>query len=127
MADKFKMKISMEAQLPDNLRNEMKQQIWDQFSKSVHGAMNDIYRRVFEQGWFSKDVFDGRWAWDTHQMGQGQQQGRQGQDPLVRTLRQGYGPQQQFYGMDQQANGMQPPQQAQERDKGQERDMDIGL
>src|SRR5687768_12275630 len=124
MAEKYKAKFTMELQTPDNLRGDMKQQIWDQFSKSVQGAMNDIYRRVFEQGWFGKDVFDGRWAWDTHQMGQGQQRGQQGQDPLMRSLRQSYGPQQSFYGMDQQTNGAQQPQQAQQRDQGREIDIE---
>jgi hypothetical protein len=104
----------------------MKEQIWSQFSKSVQGAMNDIYRRVFEQGWFGKDIFDGRWTWDSGQLGQSQQHGRQEQDPMLRTLRQGYGPQQQFYGMDQQGNGVQPPQQAQDRDRGKDMDRDIG-
>jgi hypothetical protein len=38
------------------------------------GALNDIYRRVFENGWFSKDIFDGRFQSDTQQMGTGYDQ-----------------------------------------------------
>src|SRR5688500_14797601 len=33
------------------------------------GALNDIYRRVFENGWFGKDIFDGRFQSDTQQLG----------------------------------------------------------
>jgi hypothetical protein len=38
------------------------------------GALNDIYRRVFENGWFGKDIFDGRFQSDTQQMGSGYDQ-----------------------------------------------------
>jgi hypothetical protein len=38
------------------------------------GALNDIYRRVFENGWFGKDIFDERFQSDTQQMGTGYDQ-----------------------------------------------------
>jgi len=57
------------------------------------GALNDIYRRVFENGWFGKDVFDGRYQADTQHMGTG------------------YDQRAAFYGLDK------PEQQAQEREQ----------
>ena len=56
------------------------------------GALNDIYRRVFENGWFGKDVFDGRFQAD-QQMGSG------------------YDQRAAFYGLDK------PEQQAQDREQ----------
>ena len=57
------------------------------------GALNDIYRRVFENGWFGKDIFDGRFQSDTQQMGSG------------------YDQRAAFYGLDK------PQEQAQEREQ----------
>jgi hypothetical protein len=57
------------------------------------GALNDIYRRVFENGWFGKDIFDGRFQSDTQQM------------------RTGYDQRAAFYGLDK------PQEQVQEREQ----------
>ena len=64
------------------------------------GALNDIYRRVFENAWFGKDIFDGRFQSDTQQM------------------ETGYDQRAAFYGLDK------PEQQAQEQ--GQDREQDRG-
>ena len=38
------------------------------------GALYDIHRRVIEQGFWGKDIFDGRWHWDNAAAkGQGEQ------------------------------------------------------
>ena len=68
------------------------------------GALNDIYRRVFENGWFGKDVFDGRFQSDTQQMGSG------------------YDQRAAFYGLDK------PEEQTQEQaqEQAQDREQDLG-
>jgi hypothetical protein len=32
------------------------------------GGLNDCYRRLFENAWFGKDIFDGRFQSDTQQL-----------------------------------------------------------
>ena len=80
-------RIFREMQAADDLRQQMREGILNRFresnigraignvydsdmAKGMAGAMNDIYRRTFEQ-WFGGDVFDGRFAMD-NRIGQGQ-------------------------------------------------------
>ena len=75
---------------------------------AVVGGMRDAYRRIFENGWYQKDLFDGRWHMD-NQMGQSapgqslQGMGRQ------------YDQRASFYGWDKQAQNN-----GQDRNHGQE-------
>ena len=64
------------------------------------GALNDIYRRVIENPWFGKDIFDGRFQSDTQQMGTG------------------YDQRAAFYGLDK------PEQQAQDREQDRTDDLE---
>ena len=79
MADNAK--IFQEMRDADTLRQEMRQGILDKFrdsgpgqalgraydsemAKGIVGGLRDAYRRIFEQGWHGKDVFDGRFHMD---------------------------------------------------------------
>ena len=55
----------------------------------IVGGLQDAYRRLFENGWFGKDLFDGRWHMDT--------QGPQALQGMDRT----YDQRAAFYGWDQ--------------------------
>jgi hypothetical protein len=135
-------RIFQEMRSADAMKNDMKQNILEKaYEKAgkayekgqglvqesgVIGALNDIYRRVFENGWFGKDVFDGRLHWDNQAAkGQGSDnstihgkhtdQGRDGQErgsDARQKLGQGYDQKAEFYGWDK----------GQQQDKGQERD-----
>ena len=63
------------------------------------GAINDCYRRLFENAYFGKDIFDGRFQSDTQQMGSG------------------YDQRAAFYGLDK------PEQQAHEPSRDREQDL----
>ena len=110
-ARNFKEMREMES--ADEIRSDMKKNILEKARDSLNGsivgktydavadtaqesglmgALTDIYRRVFENGWFGKDVYDGRFQSD-QQMGSG------------------YDQRAAFYGLDQ------PEQQAQEREQ----------
>ena len=110
-ARNFKEMREMES--ADEIRNDMKKSILEKArgylndsivgktydavadtaqESGLMGALNDIYRRVIENGWFGKDVFDGRFQSD-QQMGAG------------------YDQRAAFYGLDQ------PEQQAQDREE----------
>jgi hypothetical protein len=78
-------RIFREMQSADEIRDNMKQGVlgravgylgnaYEQGQDAAResglmGALNDIYRRVFENGWFQKDIFDGRYQSDTQQLG----------------------------------------------------------
>jgi len=78
-------RIRQEMRNADALRADMKQSIlqraggWlgdaygqgQQWAREsgLMGALGDIYRRVFENGWFNKDVFDGRFHHDNNALG----------------------------------------------------------
>ena len=66
-----------------------------EIAKGIVGGLRDTYRRVFEKGWYSKDVFDGRWNMD-NQIGQ--------DNRSVKSMGQQYDLRASFYGWDQ-ANG----------------------
>ncbi len=120
-------RIFIEMQSADAIRQQMRQGILDRFRESrfgkalghMHdtalGGMRDAYRRVFEQGFWGKDVFDGRWHMD-NQVGQS---GIHGMDRQ-------YDQRASFYGWDQskedgkQAPAMQPDpmEKAREMDQG---------
>jgi hypothetical protein len=66
------------------------------FAKGLAGAMNDIYRRVFEQGWFGRDTFDGRFHMDNNS----------GRESGIESMDKQYDTRAEFYGWDQtQENG----------------------
>jgi hypothetical protein len=78
-------KVFQEMRDADQLRADMKQSILDRAKEKLgnlyekgqdfaresglQGALNDCYRRIFENGWFQKDIFDGRFQSDTQQLG----------------------------------------------------------
>jgi hypothetical protein len=82
-------RIFREMQSSDAIRQEMRKGILDRFRESgfgqalgqVHdaalGGMRDVNRRVFENGYWGRDVFDGRWHMDNQV---GQDRGMQGMD-----------------------------------------------
>jgi hypothetical protein len=64
-------------------------------ARGTVGGLRDTYRRAFENGWYSKDVFDGRWNMD-NRVGQ--------ENHTVESMGQQYDLRASFYGWDQ-ANG----------------------
>jgi hypothetical protein len=75
-------RINREMQSADQIRASIQQNIKeralanlerDSFGalqqSGIKGALDDIYRRVFENGWFGKDIFDGRFQSDTQRLG----------------------------------------------------------
>jgi hypothetical protein len=79
MADNAK--IFKEMQDADALKKEMQEGIVEKFrnssvgqalgkaydsevAKGAVGGLHDAYRRIFEQSWYGKDVFDGRFHMD---------------------------------------------------------------
>jgi len=122
-------RIFIQMQNADAMRQQMRQGTLERFRQSgfgkalgqMHdgamGAMNDAYRRVFEQGWFQKDFFDGRWHMDNQV---GQEGGIHGMDRQ-------YDQRASFYGWDNSpGTGGQTPEAGKEQD-AQERDMDRGM
>lgn len=94
-------KIFQEMRDSDSLRADLRQGALDRtqhllgglydsaLAKELVSGLQDAYRRVFEQGFFGKDVFDGRFA--------SERPDAQAQDGPVRDpTAQGFG--QQFYG-----------------------------
>jgi len=94
-------RIFQEMRDADALRAEMRHTILDKaqerlgtlydsrLAQEMVSGVQDAYRRGIEQGWFGKDVFDGRWETERP-------------DPLTQDapgMAQGYG--QQFYGGEQ--------------------------
>lgn len=78
-------RIHQEMRDADQLRADMKQNILDRakawlgnnyekgqdiaHESGVMGALNDIYRRLFENSYYGKDIFDGRFQSDMQQLG----------------------------------------------------------
>lgn len=79
-------KVFQEMQAADALRQQMREGILNRFRQSavgqalgtaydsevargIVGGLRDAHRRVFEQGWYNKDLYDGRWHMD-NQVGQ---------------------------------------------------------
>ena len=125
-------RIFIEMQSADAMRQQMRQGILERFRESgfgqalgqVHdtamGGLNDAYRRVFEQGWFQKDVFDGRFHMD-NQVGKPDQGGMHG-------MKEQYDQRASFYGWDNAPGANEPkPDTGKERTaQEQEHDQDIG-
>ena len=105
-------KLFREMQAANALRQQMREGILNRFrqsavgrtlgnaydseiAKGIVGGLRDAHRRVFEQGWYSKDVFDGRWNMD-NRVGQ--------ENHTVESMGQQYDLRASFYGWDQ-ANG----------------------
>ena len=69
-------RIFQEMRSADQIRADMKQNILDR-AKTILGdgydkgmsALNDIYRRCFENSYYGKDIFDGWFQSDTQQLG----------------------------------------------------------
>jgi hypothetical protein len=59
-------------------------------TREVVSGLQDGYRRVFEQGYYGHDVFDGRWAMDRPK----------GQEQATAEMGKGYSQAQSFYGYD---------------------------
>jgi hypothetical protein len=78
-------RIFQEMRDADQIRADMKQNILDRaktwlgnnyekgqdlaHESGLMGALNDIYRRCFENAYYGKDIFDGRFQSDTQQLG----------------------------------------------------------
>ncbi len=137
-------RVFQEMQSADALRQELRQAVADRFRQSVQtarenhmmphevmydsnlahglaGGLRDAYRRIFEAGWYGKDVFDGRWHMDNQV---GQSGGRDGGG--IHGMDRQYDQRASFYGWDQsredgrQAPAMQPDpmEKAREMDQG---------
>lgn len=78
----------------------------------LQGALNDCYRRVFENGWYHKDLFDGRFHWD-HQV----RSPADGQFPREQ-LGQSYTQNASFYGWDKHQEPTPQPSQQQGMEYG---------
>jgi hypothetical protein len=125
-------RIFREMQSSDAIRQEMRKGILDRFRESgfgqalgqVHdaalGGMRDVNRRVFENGYWGKDVFDGRWHMD-NQVGKPDQGGMHG-------MKEQYDQRASFYGWDNAPGANEPkPDVAKERAvQEQEHEQDIG-
>lgn len=123
-------KVFQEMQAADALRQQMREGILNRFrqsavgqalgtaydsevSRGIVGGLRDAHRRVFEQGWYNKDLYDGRWHMDN-------QVGRE--DRTVESMGQHYDQRAGFYGWDQQ-NG---PEKGRENTTEREMEQDIG-
>ena len=119
-------RIFREMQASDQIRADMKNSIKaralehlnrDSFGalqqSGIKSALDDIYRRCFENAWFNKDLFDGRWHADNKAArGEGEHTWPSRGD--------GYDHRQAFYGMEAQQGPQQEPAQDRERDRGDE-------
>jgi hypothetical protein len=102
-------RIFREMQSADAIRQDMRQGILDRFressigqalgnaydsdlAKGAVGGLRDAYRRVLEQGWNGKDVFDGRFHMD-NQVGKPDQGG-------MHDMKEQYDQRASFYGWD---------------------------
>lgn len=119
--DKNTARIFQEYRSADQLRQDMKHNIearaeypnrdwWGTLAHSVAGAAQDIQRRLVENPWYGKDIFDGRWHMDT--------QGPQGMQGMDRN----YDTRHAFYGWDKQQ-----PSQGQNKSQNQGNDESQGL
>jgi hypothetical protein len=75
---------------------------------AVVGGMRDAYRRIFENGWYQKDLFDGRWHMDN-------QIGQSSPGQSLQGMGRQYDQRASFYGWDKQAQNN-----GQDRTQGQE-------
>jgi hypothetical protein len=115
-------KVFQEMRSADELRSDMKANIdkrkEDSFIgraiggayDSLVGALQDIHRRLIENPWYGKDIFDGRWHMDT--------QGPQSMQGMDRN----YDTRAAFYGWDKQN-----PSQDQNKSQDQGNDESQGL
>jgi hypothetical protein len=76
-------------------------------TREVVSGLRDGYRRVFEQGFYGTDLFDGRWAMDRPK----------GQEQATAEMGKGYSQAQSFYGYD---------NDRQDRDLERDQDRDLG-
>jgi hypothetical protein len=120
--DKSNAKVFQEMRSAEELKSDMKANIDKRKDgsfmgraigaayDSLVGAFQDIHRRLIENPWYGKDIFDGRWHMDT--------QGPQGMQGMDRN----YDTRAAFYGWDQQKSS-----QDQEKSQDQGNDESQGL
>jgi len=70
MRDSDQIRADMKKSIEERAYKQLSRDSWGMLEDTgIKGALNDIYRRLFENGWFQKDIFDGRYQSDTQQLG----------------------------------------------------------
>ena len=70
MQSSDQIRASMGENIKEQAYANLERDSWGMLANSgIKGALDDIYRRLFENGWFGKDIFDGRFQSDTQQLG----------------------------------------------------------